>query len=123
MVKEPELVLAARRFRGGQSSAELVMGAFRSAEVYFERLPGLAMPTAEYERAAWVPVFSTPARLAAFVAARDSRRVRDVPYVCMAGSRLLDFYIANLREPVGIVLDAMDEHMVLAPPAQPATRD
>lgn len=120
-VGEPELVLAARRFRGGQSNAEQVMAAFRAANVYFERLPGLAMPTAEYEGMAWVPVFSTSTRLTAFVAARDSRSDGEVPYVRTSGARLLDGYVSNLREPAGIVLDALDDHMLLAPTAQPTT--
>lgn len=119
---EPALVVAAQRCHAGEPiSPEALTDLFRDADVYFERLPGLALPTAEYEGAAWVPVFSTPERLAAFVATRDGRSDGEVSYVRLSGARLLDVYVTNLAEPAGIVLDPLDEHVLLAPAAQPTT--
>lgn len=113
-----ELVLAAQRVHAGQSpSPEAVIDAFRAADVHFERLPGLALPVAEYEGQRWLPVFSSPARLAAFVTARDGQPQGEVPYVRMPGARLLDVYVAHAAERVGIVLDPLDAHTLVAPAA------
>lgn len=76
------------------------------------------MSTAKFEGAAWVLMFSTSTRLTAFVATRDSQSDGEVPYVRTSSSRLLDGYVSNLREPAGI---ALDDHMLLAPTAQPTT--
>lgn len=114
---EPALVVAAQRFHAGESiSPQELMDVFRAADVFFERLPELALPAVEYE-GRWVPVFSTPQRLAGFVAARDDQPEGEAPFVCMPGARLLDVYIAHLTEPAGVVLDPLDAHMLLAPTA------
>jgi hypothetical protein len=68
-----------------------------------------------FEDALWVPVFSTPERLATFVARRDGRADGDVQYISMPGSRLMDVYMPGLEEPAGLVLDPLDQHVLMAP--------
>jgi hypothetical protein len=123
-MNEPLLVMAARRFHAGEaSSPDVLMGAFRAADICFERLPEFALPTVRYEDSPWVPVFSTPERLACFVAQRDGRTDGDVPYISMRGSRLMDVYLRGLEEPAGLVLDPLDPHILMAPPPVVTTSD